>query len=73
MERKLRGEIVIEDLKYLSRNQIHRIIDIIGNFQHLENDNFDVNMGDIIHTLNLFEDKGKTRKEKEDFLKQFNK
>lgn len=63
----------MEDFKYLSRNQIHRIIGIIGNFQYLENDNFVVNMEDIIHTLYLFEDKEKTRKEKEDFLKQFNK
>lgn len=62
----------MENLAYLSRNQINRILDIIGNFQHVENNNSTVDMTDVIHVLNLFEDKEKTEKEREEFLKQFN-
>lgn len=62
----------MENLTYLSRNQINRILDIIGNFQHIENNNSVVDMVDIIHVLNLFEDKKKTEKERDEFLKQFN-
>lgn len=62
----------MENLTYLSRNQINRILDIIGNFQHIENNNSVVDMVDIIHVLNLFEDKKKTGKERDEFLKQFN-
>lgn len=29
----------MKNLAYLSRNQINRILDIIGNFQHIENHN----------------------------------
>lgn len=62
----------MENLAYLSRNQINRILDIIGNFQHVGNNNSTVDMADVIHVLNLFEDKEKTKKEREEFLKQFN-
>lgn len=63
----------MENLNYLSRNQINRILDIVSNFQYLENNDFVVNMADVIRVLNLFEDKEKTKKEREEFLKQFNK
>lgn len=63
----------MENLNYLSRNQINRILDIVGNFQYLENNDFVVNMTDVIRVLNLFEDKTRTEKEREEFFKQFNK
>lgn len=62
----------MENLAYLSRNQINRILGILGNFQYVENNNSTVDMADVIHVLYLFEDKEKTKKEREEFLKQFN-
>lgn len=51
--------------KFLSRNEINQLLQIMGNFSHKG----EINMRDIIHVLYLFEDEDKTKKESEEILK----
>lgn len=51
--------------KFLSRNEINQLLQIMGNFSCKG----EINMKDVIHVLYLFEDKDKTKKESEEILK----
>lgn len=50
--------------KFLSRNEINQLLQIMGNFS-LKGE---INMKDVIHVLYLFEDKDKTKEESEEIL-----
>lgn len=54
-------------MELLSRNEINDILQIMGNYSHRGN----ISMGDVIKVLYLFEDKERTEKERQEFLKQF--
>ena len=51
--------------KFLSRNEINQLLQIMGNFSYKG----EINMKDVIHVLYLFEDENKTKKESEENLK----
>lgn len=51
--------------KFLSRNEINQLLQIMGNFSQKG----EINMRDVIHVLYLFEDEDKTKKESEENLK----
>lgn len=51
--------------KFLSRNEINQLLQIMGNFSQKG----EINMKDVIHVLYLFEDEDKTKKESEENLK----
>lgn len=51
--------------KFLSRNEINQLLQIMGNFSCKG----EINMKDVIHVLYLFEDEDKTKKESEENLK----
>lgn len=51
--------------KFLSRNEINQLLQIMGNFSYKG----EINMKDVIHVLYLFEDEDKTKKESEENLK----
>lgn len=51
--------------KFLSRNEINQLLQIMGNFSQKG----EINMKDVIHVLFLFEDENKTKKESEENLK----
>ena len=54
-----------DEYHFLSRNEINEILQIVGNFS----EKGIISTKDLIHVLYLFEDKDKTEREKEDFLK----
>ena len=51
--------------KFLSRNEINQLLQIMGNFSYKGT----IDMKDVIHVLYLFEDENKTKKESEENLK----